>query len=89
MKQFVKAMDKEGDCFDYIFKSFLRDQKCCDSMIEVELAAWSSFVEIVQNFLENYRADNYKVIVNNIPEYFRIRGINMSIKGHFLYSHQD
>ena len=89
MKQFVKAMDKEGACFDYIFKSFLRYQKCYDTMNEVELAAWSSFVEIVQNFLESYRADNYKVIVNNIPEYFRIRGINMSIKGHFLYSHQD
>ena len=78
MKQFVKALDKDGDCFQYICKSFasldneklkagifdgrqirqlMRDQKFYDSMNEVELAAWLSFVCVVKNFLGNYRDD--------------------------------
>ena len=110
MKQFVKALDKDGDCFQYICKSFpslsneklktgifdgpqvrqlMRDQKNCDSMNEVELATWLSFVEVVKNFLGNYRADNYKDAVNNMLGYFRILGMNLSIKVHFLYSHLD
>ena len=110
MKQFVQALDKDGDCFQYICKSFpslsneklkagifdgpqirqlMGDQKCCDSMNEVELAAWLSFVEVVKNFLGNYRADNYKEIVNNKLGNFRILGTNMSIKVNFLHSHLD
>ena len=110
IKQFVKALGKDGDCFQYICKSvpslsneklkagifdgpqiqqLMGDQKFCDSMNEVELAAWLSFVEVVKNFLGNYRADNYKAIVNNMLGNFRILGINMSIKVHFLHSHLD
>ena len=61
MKQFVKALGKNGACFQYICKSvpslsneklkagifdgpqiwqLMRDQKFCDSVNEVELAAW-------------------------------------------------
>ena len=110
MKQFVKELDKDGDCFQYICKSFpslsngklkagifdgpqirqlMRDQKNCDSMNEVELATWLSFAEVVKNFLGNYRADNYKDAVNDMLGYFRILGMNLSIKVHFLYSHLD
>ena len=107
MKQFIKALEKDGDCFQYICNSFpnlsneklkarifdgpqirqlMRDQKFCDSMNEVELAAWLSFVEVVKNFLGNYRAVNYKETVNNMLGNFTILGINMSIKVHFLQS---
>ena len=44
-------------------------------MNETELAAWLSLAEVVKNFLENYRADNYKEIGNNILGNFRISGI--------------
>ena len=67
----------------------MRDQKFCDSMNEVELVAWLSFVEVDKNFLGNYRADNYKEILNKMLGNFRIRGINMSIRVHFLHSHLD
>ena len=110
MKQFAKALDKDGDCFQYICKSFpslsneklkagifdrpqfqqlMRDQKFCDCMNEVELDAWLSFVEVVTNSLGEYSADNYKEIVNSMLGNFRILGINMSIKVHFLRSHLD
>ena len=65
------------------------DQKFCGYMNEVELAAWLSLVDVVKNFLGNYRADNYKEIVNNMLANLRILGINMSIKVHFLHSHLD
>ena len=48
------------------------DQKFCDSMNEVELAAWLSFVEVVKNFLGNCKADNYKETLNNVLGNFRI-----------------
>ena len=110
VKQFVKALDKGGDCFQYICKSFpslsneklkagifdgpqikqlMRNQKFCDSMNEVELAVWLSFVEVVKSFSGIYRADNYKEIVNNMVGNFRIHGINMIIKVHFLLSNLD
>ena len=110
MKQFVKSLDEDGDCFQYICKSFpslsnknlkagmfdgpqilqlMGDYKFCDSVNEVELAAWLSLVEVVKNFLANYRADNYKGIVNNMLGNFTILGINMRIKVHFLHSHLD
>ena len=67
----------------------MRDQKFCDSMNEVELAAWLSFVDVIKNFLWNYRANNYIEIVNNMLGNFMILGMNMSIKVHFLHSHMD
>ena len=67
----------------------MRDQKYCDPMNEMELAAELSFAEVVKNFLGNYRSDNYKEIVNNMLGNFRILGINMSIKVHFIHSHLD
>ena len=70
-------------------RQLMGDQIFCDSMNEVDLAAWLSFVEVAKNSLGNYRAENYKEIVNNMLENFKILGINMSIKVHFLYSHLD
>ena len=65
----------------------MRDQRFCHSLNEVELAEWSSFVEVVKTFLGKSRFDNYKEIVNNMLENLRILGIKMSRKVHFLYSH--
>ena len=59
------------------------------SMKEIELACWLSFVEVVQSFLGNRKADNYKDIVQKLLDNFQALGINMSIKVHFLHSHLD
>ena len=59
------------------------------SMKEIELARWLSFVEVVQSFLGNRKADNYKDIVQKLLDNFQALGINMSIKVHFLHSHLD
>lgn len=41
------------------------------------------FVEVVQHFLGNHKAENYIELVENML------GCNMSIKGHYLHSQSD
>lgn len=110
MKQFVKALDKHGNCFAYICKSFpglsiqklkagifdgpkirklINDPNFKNNMNNVELSAWSSFVEVVNNFLGNHKAYNYEELVKNMLLHFEKLGANMSIKVHYLHSHLD
>ena len=56
-------------------------------MNTTEAAAWTSFVSLTQKFLGNIRDDNYKDIVKNCLNSFRLLGCNMSIKVHYLFSH--
>jgi len=59
-----------------------------NSMNEKESCAWSAFVETVKNFLGNRKAVNYKGIVAKLLSTLQDMVANMSIKLHFLYSHQ-
>ena len=47
-------------------------------MDDSEKAAWISFKEVVENFLDNVKSDNYKEIVKKIMN---------CIKLHFIHSH--
>lgn len=108
MKQFVKALDTNNACFNYIVAAFpaltsekikagifdgpqirklVHDPDFQKTMTPVELEAWISFVQVIEHFLGNMRAENYKDIVSNMLENFRKLGCNMSIKVHFLHSH--
>ena len=58
-------------------------------MNEIELASWLSFVEVIQSFPGNHKADNYKYIVQKLLDNFQALDINMSIKVHFLHSRLD
>ena len=79
MKQFVRALNKEGACFGYISNKFpglsieklksgifdgpqirqlIGDPNFTDSMDEIESATWSSFVQVVKNFLGKHKAGN-------------------------------
>ena len=93
MKQFVKALNNEGTCFNYLtikfprlskekisagifdgpqIREFISDENFIKDMNSVEMAAWTSFVQ-VQNMLSS----------------FRKLGCSMSIKVHYLESHLD
>ena len=110
MKQFVKALDKHGDCFNYIVKKFpglsmekmkagifdgpqicklIQDQAITSNMTAVESAAWCSYVSMVQEFLGNTKASNYRYLVNVMLRNFQALGSRMSIKFHYLFSHLD
>ena len=87
MKQYVKALNKHGDCFKYICGKFLglsseklkqrifdgpqirqliNDSEFVKSRTELEFSAWDSFVLVVKNFLGNFKAENYKELVEKI-----------------------
>ena len=46
-------------------------------------------MEVVQRFLGNRKAHNYKDIVQKLLDTFQALGINMSINVHFFHSHLD
>lgn len=110
MKQFVKALNRDGNCFGYLSRKFpgisteklkagifdgpqirqlVKDPQFTTSMNETESNAWSSFVQVVQNFLGNHKAENYVELVETMLSNFNILGCNMSIKVHYLHSHLD
>ena len=67
----------------------LNYDKFTDSMNDREKAAWISFKEVVENFLGNFKSENYKKIVKNMLQKFQEQGCLMSIKLHFLHSHLE
>ena len=58
-------------------------------MNPTELEAWESFGEIVHNFLENTKKENYNKIVKRMLNAFQTQGCNMNLKVNFLHSHID
>ena len=50
-------------------------------------SAWMSFVEVISNFLGNYKSENYCEIVQRLLSSFNALGYNMNVKVHFLHSY--
>ena len=48
-----------------------------------------SFSAVVENFLGNFKAPNYRELVDELLDSFQKLGCNMSVKVHFMYSHLD
>ena len=40
----------------------MMDEECVNSINDLELHTWTSFVEVVKNFFKNRRAEIYKVV---------------------------
>ena len=102
MKQFVKAFDKDGDCFNYIPKPFLvsagnfdgpkvcklkQGQTFTARMTVAERAAWCSYVSVIQEFLGNTKTSNYRNFVDMMLQDFQALGARLSIKLYCLFSH--
>lgn len=67
----------------------MRDEDFINKLNSVEKRAWKSFVALCDNFLGNYRSDDYVAVVNEFLDSYGEMGCNMSIKIHFLHSHLD
>ena len=105
MKQFVKALNKESDCFKYVCGVFqaLRSEKLRvgifdgsqirrlmnDKRFVLSMTAWLSFPAVVKNFLGNFKAPYYRELVDELLDSFQKLGFNMSVKVHFMYSPLD
>ena len=110
MKQFVKALNRESDCFIYLCDTFpalgtkklragifdgpqirrlMKDSTFVSTMTALEKDAWLSFSAVLENFLGNFKAPNYKELVRELLISYQKLGCNMSVKVHFLHSHFD
>ena len=110
MKQFLKAHNTNGNCFQYLIYAFsklsydninadvfdgphirllVHDKTYVEVMNNREKVTWLSFVEEMQNFLGNIKAENYQVLVVSMLLAFRDLECSMSIKLHFLEAHLD
>ena len=94
MKQYVKALDKNGACFTYLRERFpkLSDAKIKEGIfdgpqIRKMLHAWLSFKKVCLEFLGNKKSENYREIVAEMIDNFKKMGCLMSYKVHFLHSH--
>lgn len=70
-------------------RSVIRDNTFPTQLNDIELRAWNSFVDVVENFLGNYRAPNYREVVDKLMKSYEKMGCRMSLKLHFLHSHLD
>lgn len=70
-------------------KRMLRSADFETSLNEVEKEAWKCIRLVIENFLGNYRATNYKEIIGNMLTAFKNLKVHMSLKIHFLADHLD
>ncbi|GFW25147.1 uncharacterized protein TNCV_2262051 [Trichonephila clavipes] len=54
-----------------------------------EKNAWNSFKLVVTGFLGNKKDPNYKALIAELLQNYKILGCNMSVQVHFLHSHLD
>lgn len=58
-----------------------------NKLLPVEQRAWKATIGVIQNFLGKKKANNYKEIVAEMVEAYRVMGVHMSLKIHFLAHH--
>lgn len=61
-------------------RKLLNDDKFTENMNNSERASWTSFQEVVENFLGNVKSEYYKKIVENIVKKFQEQGCLISVK---------
>ena len=70
-------------------RDLLKDKQFDRLVIGDEQSAWNAFRLVVENFLGNTTADNYKELVEDLLNSYEKLGCNMSLKIHFLHSHLE
>jgi len=67
----------------------MNDKHFEDLLVGPEKIAWKTFTDVVENFLDNYRAPNYIQLVKKLLSVYKAMKCNISLKIHFLHSHMD
>lgn len=70
-------------------KKIIECDEFTKKLTRTEKAAWKSFVAVVQGFLGNYKAENYKQLVKTLIKNYAKMGCRMSLKVHILDAHLD
>ena len=80
---------KEGVYNSPQTQKIMWDPGFVESMTIVESATWTSFSQVIKNFLGNTTAGNYLELVEDMLFNFQNLGVKMSIKVHYLFCHLD
>ena len=70
-------------------KRLMKFDSFSEKLSAVERRAWKSFVSVVEGFLGNHKADNFRNIVEELVDAYEKMGCSMSLKLHVLHSHID
>lgn len=70
-------------------RTLIKYDNFINHMTRTDSKAWMSFVAVVQFFLGNLKALDYKAIATKILQDFKASGANMSIKFNYWHSHLD
>ena len=84
-----EAKIKEGIYVGPQIRELLRDEQFDSIICGREKAAWNAVRLVVKNFLGNFKAENYRELVDNLLYSYNNLGCNMSLKMHFLHSHLE
>jgi len=68
-------------------RQLFKDQQFEAVLSDKEKAAWQSFEKVLNGFLGNFKAANFRELVGDLMDSYEKLGCNMSLKMHFLFSH--
>ena len=87
--KFSEAKIKGGVFVGPQVKRLMKSDSFSEKLSVVERRAWKSFVSMVEGFFGNYKADNFREIVEELVAAYEKMGCRMSLKLHVLHSHID
>lgn len=70
-------------------RKIVKSEKFHNLLTPFEKEAFTNIKLVINNFLGNYRAENYKELIHNMMMSFDRMKINMSPKIHYLHQHLD
>ena len=70
-------------------RQLFKDQQFEAVLSDKEKAAWQSFEKVSNGFLGNFKAANFRELVQDLVDSYEQLQCNMSLKMHFLFSHLD
>ena len=70
-------------------KRLMKSDSFSAKLSAIERRAWKSFVSVVEGFLGNHKADNFRNIVEELVDAYEKISCRMSLKLHVLHSHID
>jgi len=70
-------------------RQLFKDQQFEVVLSDKEKAAWQSFEKVSNGLLGNFKAADFRELVQDLMDSYKQLGCNISLKMHFLFSHLD